>query len=300
DMFFVLSGLLITSILLEEWEATGDVRLGRFYARRFLRLGPALVTFVAIVYFATHVLVPSLTDTLRGRWAVAALFYVTDFLIAYGREYPLGAVSIHWSLAIEEQFYLLWPLGLRFLLRRGLSYRAIGGVLAGASLVPLLIRTVLKLQAGDDPALWLRLYFAPDTRADALLIGCALAAFVAMAPPRPRAAWGLAAAAGAGTLAYLALHPVADVAARPYGFTVTACASAAVLLAVWSGGAWTRILELPPLPWIGRLSYSLYLWHLAGLQLGAGAGFVGRIGVLVAMAAASYYLVERPFLAWKD
>src|SRR5215470_9426359 len=186
DMFFVLSGLLITSILLEEWGATGDIRLGRFYARRFLRLGPALVAFVGIVYVATHVVVPSLADTLRGRWAVAALLYVTDFLIAYGREYPLGAVSIHWSLAIEEQFYLLWPLGLRFLLRRGLSYRAIAGVLAGASLVPLLIRSVLRMQAGDDPSLWLRLYFAPDTRADALLIGCALFVLMIRAPPRTR------------------------------------------------------------------------------------------------------------------
>jgi peptidoglycan/LPS O-acetylase OafA/YrhL/Flp pilus assembly protein TadD len=301
DMFFVLSGLLITSILLEEWDATGSIRLGRFYARRFLRLGPALVAFVAVVYFVTHFLQPAFADTLRDHWAAAALLYVTNLLIAYGREYPLGAVSIHWSLAIEEQFYLLWPLGLRFLLRRGLSRTAIGGLLLGASLFPALIRAVLRARGGDDPSLWLRVYFAPDTRADTLLLGCALAVLGASVVTRPRLAGGLAAACGAGALGYLAAtHHIADLTRRPYLFTLTACASAAVLRAVWANGAWARVLELPPLPWLGRLSYSLYLWHLVGLQLAAGTGIVGKIGVVLALACASYYLVERPFLAIKS
>src|SRR5262249_1537986 len=80
DMFFVLSGLLIPSILVEEWEATGSIRLGRFYARRFLRLGPALVAFVAVVYLVTHFLEPALAHHLRGRWAVAALLPVPPLL----------------------------------------------------------------------------------------------------------------------------------------------------------------------------------------------------------------------------
>src|SRR5262249_41174452 len=187
------------------------------------------------------------------------------------------------------------------LLRRRLSYPAIGGVLLAASLVPALLRTVLQARAGDDPGLWIRVYFAPDTRADALMLGCALAAVLAAQPPRPRLAWALGAVAGAAALAYLAAtHDIPDLVRRPWLFTVTACASAAVLRAVWSGGAWARVLELPPLPWLGRLSYSLYLWHLVGLYLSIATGVVARVAILLALPSASYYLVERPFLALKD
>jgi peptidoglycan/LPS O-acetylase OafA/YrhL/Tfp pilus assembly protein PilF len=291
DMFFVLSGLLITSILLKEWERTGSIHLGRFYLRRFLRLGPALIAFVASTYVVTHFVRPSLASVLLDRWALAALFYVTNLVIAFGREYPLGAVSIHWSLALEEQFYLLWPLCFRFLLRRGVPRRRIAWWLLGGSALLAVWRAVLVRRGSGDPSLWLRVYFAPDTRADPLLLGCALA--LLLVEPRPRLpAWAAPAGAAAGvlTLAVLAAT-VQPITFYPYLFSITALASAAVLYAAWNRSLWARVLELPPLVWVGRLSYSLYLWHSAALAMGP-AG-------LILLPAASHYLVERPFLKLK-
>src|SRR5262249_38671964 len=105
QLFFVLCGYLITSILECEWPSRGSISLARFYARRFLRLAPALGLFVLTAWVVTHALKPGLASGLKGAWALSALFYASNLLIAYGREYPLGLVSISWSLALEEQFY---------------------------------------------------------------------------------------------------------------------------------------------------------------------------------------------------
>jgi peptidoglycan/LPS O-acetylase OafA/YrhL/cytochrome c-type biogenesis protein CcmH/NrfG len=298
DMFFVLSGLLITSILREEWESTGGIHIGRFYARRFLRLAPALIAFVASVYVATRWIDPSLKPMLEDRWAVAALLYATNLLTAFGGEYPLGAVSIHWSLAIEEQFYLLWPLGFRFLLRRW-SYRRITILLLAASAVPFAIRALLLRDPTRD-GLWLRVYFAPDTRADALLLGCALAMLIAATPGEWRTRGTAAACAGAAGLAVLAaLCPMNVMSSRPDLFTLTALAAAGVLAGLWYGGFWERALRWAPLVFVGRLSYSLYLWHSLGLEIGSRLPVVGKIVVPLLLASTSYYLVERPFLKLK-
>jgi peptidoglycan/LPS O-acetylase OafA/YrhL len=301
DLFFALSGYLITGILLEEWSARGSIDLPRFYARRLLRLAPALTVFVAVVLFVTHVVYPELAGTLRGPWAAAALLYVSNLVIAYGREYPLGHVSICWSLAIEEQFYLLWPIALRTLLRRGIARERLALLVLAVSALPTLVREVLTRQGAGDPTLWLRVYFGSDTRADTLLLGCALGLlFAGRAPAWPRAGLAASLAGGAVVAWFAGRYGMGDLVARPYRFTATSLACAALLFGVLQGGPLAWLLSARPLAWIGRLSYSLYLWHVVGLGLTGDLPFVARAALLLGFAAASYYLIERPFLAIKD
>jgi peptidoglycan/LPS O-acetylase OafA/YrhL len=302
DVFFALSGFLITTLLLQEWDKLGSISIGRFYLRRFLRLGPALVTFVAVVFVITHVLFPELRDSLRPRWALAALLYCTNVLIGYAREYPLGVVSICWSLALEEQFYLLWPLGLRALLRRGVSKPGAMCLAAGLCLVPAALRHGLVATERGDPSLWLRIYFAPDTRADAILVGCALALFLSWRPLTRTAvhAGGAAALAGIVILGRLATtRSIADMVDSPMLISLAAWSSAAVVFGALHTKPLMRVLELRPLVWIGKLSYSLYLWHGVGLEAGSGFGPWMRYPAMLALAVASHLLVERPFLRLK-
>ncbi len=296
QLFFVLSGYLITSILQREWEARGSVRLARFYGRRFLRLTPALVLFVLIAWAVTHWLKPGLATGLEGRWALAALGYVSNLLIAFGREYPLGVVSITWSLALEEQFYLLWPATLVVLRRARLSRRGLALVLAGLIGACIARRFALLAAHPEDPGLWLRVYFGPDTNAEALLWGCMLALLARPHESRrfERAA-GWLALAGTCTLALLAaLLETEDVVRRPLLLSLTAVSSCALILGALARGPLRRLLELPLLVWIGQLSYSLYLWHAFSIELLVHEPRWRRHALMLALAVASHHLVERP------
>jgi peptidoglycan/LPS O-acetylase OafA/YrhL/Tfp pilus assembly protein PilF len=301
DLFFVLSGYLITTILLKEWQRANSIALGRFYARRLLRLGPPLCVFVLIAYGVTHWIRPGLEGWLEGRWALAALLYFSNLWIAFLREYPLGVVSICWSLAIEEQFYLLWPLGLKWLLERRVRLGKIACLLA----VPIglcgLLRQLLLWGRADDPTLWLRVYFAPDTRADTLLIGCLLGLMLrGRRPLRFKQAISAGALASAALLAYLAAtFHIEDFVLHPTLFTASAVASAFLILIALVDG-WVRtVLEWPILVWVGRISYSLYLWHYAGLLFMRFESPFRRLAFVFLLAAASHYLVERPIEALK-
>jgi peptidoglycan/LPS O-acetylase OafA/YrhL len=304
DVFFALSGFLITSILLEERRRTGIMHLGRFYARRFLRLAPALLVFVALVFGVNRWLWPEIFGEILPRWPAVAALYVTNLVIAYGREYPLGPFSICWSLGQEEQFYLLWPLVLRTLLRSGTTQLRLAFLL----LVPIcgaaVIRLSLVATGGADPDLWLRVYFGPDARADVILFGCALALFVdARGLPRtPSAVRWAGAAAVLGILALAALaarSDILDLVRSPMLFTVTAAASTALVLGTLAVPWLRTVLAWPVLVWIGKLSYSLYLWHEIGLYLGRDIGLVATYLLPLGLAAASHYAVERPFLKLK-
>jgi peptidoglycan/LPS O-acetylase OafA/YrhL/Flp pilus assembly protein TadD len=299
DVFFVLSGFLITSILLREWNATGTIRLPRFYARRFLRLAPALCLFVFVAWALVHWIKPGLSGQLSGRWAGLALLYISNLAIAYGREYPLGEVSICWSLALEEQFYLLWPLSLRTLLRQRPGRTTVAVLIAAFVLSALGLRYLLLARHPEDPGLWLRVYFGPDTRGDGLLMGCLLA-LLFHRPPEGRLASAtvLGGGAGIGVLAYLAsTREIADFVAHPLLFSVSAAAAVLVLLGALTPGPLKRALELSPLVWIGQLSYSLYLWHALSIDLLAREGRIRQHAFMFALATASHYLLERPVLS---
>jgi peptidoglycan/LPS O-acetylase OafA/YrhL len=292
DAFFVLSGYLITSLLLAERAETGRIRLGAFWARRARRLLPALLVVIMVVAVAGRYLLPDVEVRLL-RWdAFAALAYVANWRMIYrGTDYftqtaAPSPLQHTWSLGIEEQFYWLWPVLVLLLLRSRKAIFAFSVLGAAGS-------EVLALALRDTN----RVYFGTDTRAQALLIGCALATL----PLRKGRLLGALAVLGTLGTAWLWAHASGTSA---WIFTPAALAVAAVLAhAVASpSGPTARVLALPPLVWLGKISYGVYLshWPLFQVLTAERTGLRGpallgtRCAVTVAVAAVSFYLLEQP------
>ena len=292
-LFFVLSGYLITSLLIAEREATGGLDIRAFVIRRARRLVPALVAVMALV---------GAIAVFRGepRWiiedSVLTLAYVANWARATGD--PMGWWNHAWSLSIEEQFYLVAPLGFLLLTRsRHPGSWAIIGVLAGLAVGSTVVRAVLI----DSGAPGERIYFGTDTRADALLVGCALAATRARWPAWQPGSW-------IGPVAMITLFVVAAVPlVNPVwsgsGYTIAVIASLGVVVSAcrreqrWTG------LASPALGWLGERSYSLYLVHVPVFmmlnEVLEASHPVLRVGVALALSGALavvlYQYVERPF-----
>ena len=318
DVFFVLSGFLITALLLEEWQRTGAISLRRFYLRRALRLLPALLVFLAVCWLFARTCLSHRQEVLTRQGVLSALGYYANWRIF--RHPDVHDLLTHtWSLSVEEQFYFLWPLALAVLLRLRLGRPALFGlVLAGAAGCAVL-RAWFWQGSHAFPELYMRL----ATRADTLLIGC-LTALLASWGLLPRAGWGraLLRLAAWAALPYLGLVLVygRHTSDGWYygGYTLLAAACAVLVAALVSGPpralAW--LLEARPLVWLGRLSYSLYLWHYPlclvhgayvarlGRLLGTPVPEVLRLPLLYAAAllaaVLSFYLVEQPFLRLKN
>ena len=305
DLFFVLSGFLITSLLLDEIARRGRIAYGDFLARRARRLLPALyLLLLAVCAWAAWVALPEAIGDLRGA-ALAALFYVANwFFIATGQSYfadALGPSPLEhtWSLAIEEQFYLLWPLLLLVFVRR-LGPRAL--IYALALLIAGSVLSMAVLYDAGDPSV---AYFGTLSRIHELLVGCLLAYLVHR---------GLAVHAAIRWTAWVPLvlmgvmmATVSDMTGFYYrgGSLVFCLVVAWLLLALGAGppgGGPTRLLSWAPLAWIGLISYGIYLWHwplilwLTPTTTGLDGGALAllRLGATLAVATASYYLVERP------
>jgi len=303
DIFFVLSGFLITRLLIEEWELSGGIHLGRFYLRRMLRLFPALfLLLIVMLPFVPRI------------WTVQALLYVTNWGILSGKLNSCAIMQL-WSLSVEEQFYLLWPPLLLGLLALRTPRRLVGAVvllLAAAS-------TAFKIVAWHSIDDWSRFYFGSDARADELLIGCGLALFLSWSPLAQRAwfrrAIQVATIPAILWLGYLVVASAVywrllyqqaglTLAALATGIVITQCLIAPVP-GVRSFLAWR------PMVAIGRMSYGLYLWHapVAWLTdarhydwvpvLSRPVLFVVRVLLTFAIAGASYRFLERPLLELK-
>jgi len=306
DLFFVLSGFLITSLLLAEVEAAGRADLGAFWLRRARRLLPALVLVVAVTVGTARWLLPAQDPAALRADGVAALTYWANWrmILRGGGDYftrtaDASPLQHTWSLAIEEQFYLLWPLLLLLALRAARPRVAIAAVsLAGAA------ASAVAAALLYDPARTDRVYFGTDTRAGALLVGCALAAALPALSRRPR---GVQAAGLAGAITFAACCRFAT-GHQPWllrgGLLVPAVAAAAVLasLSMAPRSTVARILSASPLTAVGKISYGGYLWHwplfavldsartgLHGLPL-----FALRAAATLSAAALSFALLERP------
>jgi len=300
DIFFVLSGFLITSILLEEWTTTANINLRHFYVRRLLRLVPALVLLTIALLLFSGLLFSAGEATQTRRTIPIALLYLTDFFASLAPQTSLGALRHTWSLAIEEHFYLLWPPVLLFLLKIGFCRRSLL-ILTGSVAVALCFHRAGLFHAGLSPA---RTYYAFDTRADALLIGCVA---------------GIAVSAGFVksfnrvtplAIALIVLCLVATDFASPImhegGFTILAATTAVLLINLVSGqGSFTRLMEVRPLVWVGKISYGLYLWHYPVFKWVkyAGTPWPLKLGLALfatfAVASLSFYLLEKPLLRLK-
>jgi peptidoglycan/LPS O-acetylase OafA/YrhL len=321
DLFFVLSGYLITSLLLVEISATSTIRLGAFWIRRARRLLPALgcvLVFVAV--YATVIAQPSELHRIRLD-ALATMGYVAnwrdvfsgfDYFALFTAPSPLNHT---WSLAIEEQFYVVWPLvvaGLCVLLRRRNARRdrpvvnAAAAVwwLAAGLVVVSAAWALLLWRATHDPT---RVYYGTDTRAAAILLGAALGAWTQWRGDvrRVRGRYLLEAAGLGGAIVLGIAWSRLDGAAL-YRGGLLACSVAGVAVVAAAAqprpGALGRILGLRPLVGLGLVSYGLYLWHWP-LYLWLDADRVGwtgwpllavRIAVTLGVATVSYFVVERP------
>ncbi|HKA93200.1 MAG TPA: acyltransferase family protein [Acidimicrobiia bacterium] len=314
DAFFVLSGYLITTLLLAELRRGSHISLPSFWARRARRLLPALLVVLAAVALYAAVLAPaSQLGSLRGD-GFASLFYFANWhFVLSGQSYfdlfSLPSPMRHlWSLAIEEQFYLVWPLIVLVCLRVGHGSRK---VLAGVCVAGIAtsVAIMAMLYEPGDPS---RAYYGTDARAHTLLVGAVLA--LVLLRRRPERRGSVLALHTAGLVAagacLAALVTVSDQGSGLYhGGSLLFAVAVAVVIAsavqptrrsVWS--PLRAVLSLGVLRWIGLISYGLYLWHwpatvvLTETRTGlSGAALAGvRLAVTVLAATLSFYLVEQP------
>jgi peptidoglycan/LPS O-acetylase OafA/YrhL len=314
-LFFTLSGYLITDLLMAHQAATGHLQLVNFWQRRARRLLPALFVMLAAVAAWVALLQRAQLPALRGAMAAAAGYVSNWWLIGQNASYfsrfgppsPLGHL---WSLAVEEQFYLIWPwlvlLGI-WLTRRRIRQRQFllvaGSLVLAAGSAALM---VLLYRPGYDPT---RVYDGTDTRAFALLIGAALA-FARPSRQMPAAPGRrsrlLLDGGGAAGLVVIALMIWRTGQYSPFlyrgGMVVLSLATAAVVLAVVSPASQLgRLLGWRPLRWVGVRSYGIYLWHYPVIVLttpASGGETLARaalqVTASVAAAALSWRFVEEP------
>lgn len=310
DVFFVLSGFLITTLLLEEYHRTGDVSLRRFYLRRALRLLPSLlallVVFGAVIIAMSE---PALLTSILLR-LMAVFLYVANLAMMNG--FGLYPFAHTWSLAIEEQFYALWPLALLLLLRK-VGNRIIVLLVVGGGIVGSIAWRSFLVHHHASLA-WV--YQGLDTRVDAILMGCALAMLTSWrlipdsAPMVSGRRWaGAAGAVGLCLLFATARYPRDFL--EHFASTLAALAATLLICQLLSPGSLlARLLEARPLVGIGRISYGLYLWHFPiffalGVLIGKRTGFhpilLGLAWLITfAVCLASFKFLEQPALSLKS
>ena len=312
DLFFVLSGFLITTLLLVESSSHGRIALGAFWARRARRLLPAIAgVLVGVALYCIVIANPIELEQIRGD-ALATLGYVANWRAAFSHQdywalFQAPSPLQHtWSLSIEEQFYLVWPLVFVGLLAwRG---RKSPGAVLVVALVGAAVSTII-MAIVFDPDNEARAYYGTDTRAAAIFVGAALAAaLVARGPvrgPAGRRALEATGLAGVGILA-VAWTTVGGRSAFLYhgGLLLFAVAAIAVIAAAMHPrpGPISRALSWRPLCLLGLISYGAYLWHWPVYVVvdDARTGLTGwpllglRVAVTLAIATASYHLLEMP------
>ena len=324
DIFLVLSGFLITSLALEEVDRTKSMSASGFFARRARRLLPASIATIVVVVIVARILDHGSVDSsLRGH-AVASLTYIANwwsiaqqnsYQAAFGTESPLNHF---WSLAVEEQFYLVFPIaliGTIALLKRRigvhrLAHVALIGAVVGA-IASCALMWILRTP-GSDPS---RVYLGTDTRSQALFVGIAIACIIRLWPVNSLKAATRTVLTTAALVALAALVGIASTAdfrsdwLYTGGFLLIAIATGIVVLALNGHDSFfTKALSFRWFRTLGLVSYGLYLWHwpikvfvtgerlhLSDDQAGRIELFVIRVALTAAATALSWYLIEQPF-----
>jgi peptidoglycan/LPS O-acetylase OafA/YrhL len=310
DLFFVLSGFLITSLLVREREATGQMSLSNFWRRRALRLLPALLCAVALATLLVPWASPHLrVTTFTGLpWVFA---YLGNWVVASNGPQTLGLLPHTWSLAIEEQFYVVWPIIAVLWFRHGVRARRAAILLGSIALIDALYNACAMVAWGFGPA-----YFRTDTHAMGLCAGCALAMAVHARKGRPISERGARMLQGSAAVAValFAVLCIVPVSAPLTGSVVIDLGVISAVVLVTSvvlapHAAMTRLFAAPGLVWIGARSYGIYLFHdplaLVFVQSPMFRGAAHLIATMccvafsIVLAAISFRFVETPFLRLK-
>jgi peptidoglycan/LPS O-acetylase OafA/YrhL len=336
DVFFVLSGFLITSLLLDELGRSGRIELTNFWIRRARRLLPALVLMVLTVAAARDLLPYQALTGLRSD-AIAAFLWMANWrFVAQQTDYftqgaPPSPLQHAWSLGVEEQYYFVWPvllIGVTLLLawraKRYFQRATVGGVRFATFVIATLGASASAAAAivFTSDATRDRIYFGTDTRAQALLIGSAASALLVRDWPALnrgwcmiRTRWGRRVARllpllGLAGLAALTHYATGSAADFRHGLLLAAAFAAVIVIAPVAceqRGVVARVLAWRPLVWLGAISYGVYLWHwpiflaLNGERTGwqGPALFAARCAVTLAAAGASFWLIEQPIRRWR-
>jgi peptidoglycan/LPS O-acetylase OafA/YrhL len=290
DVFFTLSGFLITSILMKELKETGSISIKNFYMRRILRLTPA---YLSVILFLLIVSLFSRQGAEIRTAALVSALYATNWAMATGW-WPAGYSAHLWSLAAEEQFYLIWPVTLMVIA----GWRP--AVWVGAAILAIIAWRFALVYAG---ASWPRVTFGLDTRGAALLVGC-LVALVGV-ERLGRIAWPFVSGVGLGVI--LLTTRVTEPLSTTFATFAGAACAASTVVSLHRDGWLTRALALRPFVYTGKISYGLYLWSfpvtLGGAQYNVGGSRPLYELLLIALtfliAATSYKFLELPFLRMK-
>jgi peptidoglycan/LPS O-acetylase OafA/YrhL len=313
DVFFVLSGFLITWLLTTEIDRFGAISLPKFYARRGLRLFPALA--LVIVASVVLVLLDGAFAGTRRQTLEAVPFvvlYIGNWRAAFTSLFGLGILGVTWSLAIEEQFYLFWPLALSAALRKT-THRRIAMALLFIALLEMIARAIIDRTSGH----WVWAYMSTFTHSDGLLVGSALALLWTVRTelkPWPfveRSAFSIG-VLGAVVLAAVIVLTNPEPREMPLWIALAVFGSVALLLSVIvrPESILSKLLQWRPLQWIGKRSYGCYLYHALIFVIVPTLSFlpadhlriyrfVVDFGATFVVAALSYRLVEQPFLSRK-
>ena len=309
DLFFVLSGFLITTLLVQEWQQTGRIDLADFYRRRCLRLLPAALAFVAtytaiVVVLSEDETVAALTA--NDAFSNAGLFLFQGYNWALIEDVaPAGGYAPLWSLAVEAQFSLVWPVVLLALLRGGVRLPFL--LLACATLAIASVGVTFVL---GEPS-WHRVAFGTDVRAHQLLIGACVGILYASGRidagvvRSPIFLTSLALSIIVIVYMMLRLDQRYLFTEHQWLFPLFAIASAIIVVAAACSDhvSEMRVFRSPVLTWLGRRSYAIYLWHYPMGLLFAALTMEGQLlvagGMTLAIAEVSHRLIEAPALRWR-